>query len=609
MQARIRNPVTHDLPSDDGGKNATKKKTVGFITFESEFAPLGGLAAVMRFLPKRMAEVEGWESFTMAPFFRAITRCKQHVYDAIVSTGKTFSVPYGSDVHSAEVFQFVDDRGFHTFLIDSPDFFNAPCDCGDPPHPATPCNPYVDPLKPRQLLEDSLLFCAAVPKALGALGYTRDLVLNLQDWETACVALTTKEEPGLQAPACVLTLHNSYDQPVSETDFQKISKRSLIGSTVLSKMIPFVEPPLCTVSKQFAQELVTESVHTKAYAPHLQAAFKRKKILGINNGLFGKLDFPEAARTAADSGHIQGLLDAKQERRQAMIDILQEYRPERAWGELEWKEFDGPVFLFLGRDDPRQKGYDLAAAAIQRIPPGEAKYIFTPIPGDEGVDGLGFLRKLAEQRPGEVKIFPFRMARGFIELQKGASFLAMCSFYEPFGAATEGYAVGTPVVARATGGLVQQVVPFPSASLSDSVRRLTHAFHTDHDPPTGFLFRERRLSPVKMKDGWRKILDCAYWPDGDRLQERLRIPLFDAMVTAASQAFRDAIEVFTHDQASYADMINAGFRMLEHFSWDIAVREYDPVFQSALSVPQISSLTTAKQQSTKLSQRLRRAGV
>ncbi len=33
------------------------RKSVVFVTFESEFAPLGGLAAVMRLLPKRMAQM------------------------------------------------------------------------------------------------------------------------------------------------------------------------------------------------------------------------------------------------------------------------------------------------------------------------------------------------------------------------------------------------------------------------------------------------------------------------------------------------------------------------------------------------------------------------
>ena len=45
-----------------------------------------------------------------------------------------------------------------------------------------------------------------------------------------------------------------------------------------------------------------------------------------------------------------------------------------------------------------------------------------------------------------------------MEAQAGATFAVMPSFYEPFGAATEAYLAGTPVIARATGGLTGQVV-------------------------------------------------------------------------------------------------------------------------------------------------------
>ena len=233
----------------------------------------------------------------------------------------------------------------------------------------------------------------------------------------------------------------------------------------------------------------------------------------------------------------------------------------------------GPIFVFFGRDDPRQKGYDVAAAAIEKIPKGKAKYIFTPIPGDEGLKGLAFLKRLARKRPGEVKVFPFRMERGYMELQKGASFLVMCSLYEPFGGATEGYVVGTPVVARATGGLVQQVCPYPSTCLTDEVRRVASPYHESFDAPSGFLFREPTLKRNDVIAGWRKIVECDYWPEGDRLTDRAGTLLFDQMVEQASQALLDAIDVYTQSQETYATMIHNGFKMLNRFSWDDSVKK------------------------------------
>ena len=556
------------------------KNNIIFVSFENEFAPLGGLAAVMRLLPKRMAQLSKDRCVTLTPFFREITKCKPKLMEAIQNTGIRFPVVYDKAVRQVEVFQHEDSNGFVTYLIDSQKFFNAPCDCGDPPGMAAPCNPYWNPAHPGQLLDDALFFCAAVPKALVALGLNEHVVLCLQDWEAAGVAISVQDVPGLQDTTCLLTLHNSYDCPVTPAEMKKMTSQVRPGLTMLTQAGPMLDGPICTVSKHFAHELTHEVVHRKVFAPHLQTLFKKRTIRGINNGLFSEANLPLASLARAKTGDFTGLLQEKASRRRAMIQKLEEYQPERAWGTLDFHQFDGPVFLFFGRDDPRQKGYDLAAAAIDRIPPGEARFIFTPIPGDEGIKGLQFLRDLADRRKGEVKVFPFRMAQGYLELQRGASFMVMCSFYEPFGGATEGYAVGTPVVARATGGLVQQVVPHPGVSLNVEVSRLRDQYHQVSDDPTGFLFREAGLSAQKTALGWRDIVDCAYWPDGERLKQRLAIPLFRAMVQAAEGAFHDAIDLYKSDPTGYAKMIWHGCEMLARFSWDQAVREYQEIFSS-----------------------------
>lgn len=565
-------------------RRQTKKRknvpTFAFVTFESEFAPLGGLAAVMRVLPKRMAEVQQGQCFTITPFFREIAKCRPRIYETIRSTGIEVQIRFGKRIEPVEVFCHQDDSGFHTYLLDSPSYFNAPCDCGDPPGPATPCNPYLDPSNPDQLLQDALFFSKATPEALAGLGFHHDLVLFLQDWETACVALTAKENPKIQSARCLLSLHNPYDKVLRKKEFSKISTRTVRGSTVLSRMIPLLDGSLSTVSENFATELVKDPLHAQVYAPHLQKAFKQRPIIGINNGVFGQINFPQTALDAAEQGDFQGIQKSKAKRRRELIQVLTKYQPNQAWGSLDFIDFIGPIFLLFGRDDPRQKGYDLAAAAIEKIPIGKAKFVFTPIPGDEGLEGLEFLRKLAMRRPGEVKVFPFRMKRGYLELQKGASFLLMCSFYEPFGGATEGYVAGTPIVARATGGLVQQVSPYPSLCLTPEVSRLASQYHESFQAPSGFLFREPKLTRKDTLAGWRKIVECGYWPKGNRVIDRKGTLLFDAMVTQAAQAMMDAIELYENHQLSYATMIYNGFKVLDRFSWDSTVQGYQSLLNT-----------------------------
>ena len=84
-----------------------------------------------------------------------------------------------------------------------------------------------------------------------------------------------------------------------------------------------------------------------------------------------------------------------------------------------------------------------------------------------------------------------------------------------------------------------------------------------------------------IESGWKSILACKYWPDGNRLEERKGIPLFESMVESASQALRDAIAVYSKDPLKYGQMMSAGFAMLDHFSWDTAVEKYAAVFREA----------------------------
>jgi glycogen synthase len=565
-------------------KPTKEQRTIIFVTFETEFARSGGLGAVMKALPKQTAQYE--KCSILAPYFEKIT--------GPLPVLTAFSFPLGGRQYTVQVRQVTASTGFQTYLLSSEGFFTAPVDpYVNPLDPTRPTNPDTNPIVPEKLTEDVLFFCAAVPQALVELANkellpSQNLVLHLQDWETACVAQTVRRNPNLQATACVLTLHNPYDRYLGNTSSSLVSDLGLHRDNVLAQMIPLVDGPLSTVSHNFADELTSDPLHTHVFAYHLQDLIVSKGLVGVDNGIFGELAFPfsKQARQQAEQGGFQKIQQEKWERRKRLAQVIEDYQRElgnnpdpikQAWGDdLILSDPWLPVFLVPGRDDPRQKGFDVIAEAIRTIPEGKARYIFTPMPGDEGLAGLSFLQKLAAERPGEVKVFPFRLDPApFKALQEGSSFMVMGSLYEPFGAATEAYLAGMPVVARATGGLVQQVVPYPSASQSRYGRQLVALFHRRDSAPTGFLFRE--LSVLNQEQGWRKIVDCAYWhqnPRGDRINDRKGTPLFDAMVQSAAWALQDAIDLYTSNQTKYAEMIYNGFKMLDKFSWERAVREY-----------------------------------
>jgi glycogen synthase len=576
-------------------KPSKSRRTVVFVTFETEFAKSGGLGAVMGVLPRQMAQYE--TCFMLGPHFESITDL-----DRLAQTGRieafsivsSFDLPVGRKKYAIDVIQVTGPDGFKTFLLSADGFFTAPVDPYlNPRDPTSPMDPDANPNVPDRLVEDALFFCAAVPRTLVALGVTQDLVLQLQDWETACVAQAVRLDPDVESAACVLTVHNPYDRYLGDVDSELASDLlthlRLRRDNVLTQMIPLVDGPLSTVSKNFARELTSDPLHTRVFADHVQPLLAERGLVGIDNGIFGQVTFPFSpqAEKRAKRGDFRRVQAEKWERREKLAEVIAQYQRElaqasdpgrQAWGvDLDLSDPGLPVFLVMGRDDPRQKGFDVIAEAIRWIPEGAARYIFTPMPGAEGLVGLGFLKRLADDRPGEVKVFPFRLSfEAFQALQNGSSYMVMGSLYEPFGAANEAYLAGMSVVARATGGLVQQVVPYSQAGLSPYGQGLVASFHGTDAAPTGFLFREP--SSPDETDGWRRIVNCAYWnrvPRGDRIaDDRKDIPLFAGMVQSAAEALRAAIDLYSSDQPTYARLIYNGFTMLEQFSWDRAIEGY-----------------------------------
>ncbi len=582
------------------------KPAVIFVTFESEFSGYGGLGTVMKVLPKEMGDPE--HCFVMAPFFKRIidlAGLKKGKKIQEYATVLSFYLVIRGQVYPVEVLEVVNLSGMKTFLLSSDQFFNAP----DNPY-VNPCNseipldPYRNPINPEKLTEDSLFFSIAVPTVLVELCKdgvipVRDLILHLQDWETAAVAQAFKVEqtrPAIHSTKCVLTIHNPYDKPLHDMnsplvlDFAGYLGFKKYGS-ILEQVIPILDGPVSTVSRNFAYELRNEVLYTQIFCSHLQKAFKKKTLVGVDNGIFGKATFPfsKAALRDAKKGEFQQIQQEKWERRKNVANVMSEYQqklPKKTkleiWGaDIDLSNPEIPIFFVLGRDDPRQKGFDVIVEAINSLPEGQSRFIFTPMPGDEGFIGLKFLEDLARKRPGEVQVFPFRLQQSvFTALQKGSSFMVMGSLYEPFGAANEAYLAGMPVVARTTGGLVQQIVPHPQCLQSERIlglygRQLVKRYHHPDAAPTGILFREQ-VSFVEEVEGWRKIVDCGYWyqnPKGDRITDRKNLILFQAMVKSAANALQFAIDLYK-DQGQYAEMIYNGWNMLDKFTWKRAISGY-----------------------------------
>jgi glycosyltransferase involved in cell wall biosynthesis len=345
-----------------------------------------------------------------------------------------------------------------------------------------------------------------------------------------------------------------------------------LRDTVLSRFLPLLPGPVSTVSKGFCNEALLDALQTEHFAPHLQRILRRVGIVPTPNGVFGKLvpPFSSKAVTEARNGNSELILREKEIKRRAMLRVISDYRDSRILGRL-----DGgggrpllelpdhiPVLMAFGRMDPSQKGMDKVARVIEWFPRGIARFVLAPDVGSGAGAFLADLARVAEWFPGEVIVFPFRMQSGYSEIMGGSSYVVMSSFYEPFGAASEGYLAGSPVVARRTGGLPEQVDDIEDPS----------------GEPTGILFRETLPAQVPAGENWKRLL-AFNEPD-----LRMTVPLYRAMTFALCDALHRAKQIYCDKRDTlYARMLANVFHKAESLSWTKSVNDYQALYEGAMA--------------------------
>ena len=554
-------------------------RTVVFLTFENKFAPLGGLAAVMRLLPEYLKKA-GENVVILTPLFANIPKVREAIdggaLELVVPEQKFCMSSYDGafccyrNVDAPLPAYYIGVRGRFTAAL----------------------NPYSYD-DSGEILDDALAFCAAVPHALKALGIDRDILVHSHDWETALAAVTTKVAVlgGLLSSArAVLTLHNSFDSGISAERRRLFFGNGAFGDTVLQCAIPLLNGPLTTVSTPFAYELRADALQRTVFTNHLQGAFAMNPPTGVENGMFGKprLRYTYRALSWARQGRYDELLKEKARFREKMLNVVKSMSRLGVIGGLSDVTDDKPIFFMSGRLDLSQKGFDVIFQAIRGFPAGKAGLIFCPssAEGEKSADALAFFREIAEERPGDVVVWPFRVSgEDYISAVEGSSFLLMPSFYEPFGAATEGLMHGTPVVARATGGLLVQVKPLGAVNIPRYYKTV-FGWDGSEGSATGILYRERLYGDGGWDDGGHHSgndsLECEGWKDilNSHVPDRIRVPLYRSMVDEALKALTKAAEVFA-DPDAYGRMALNGMDSLRSFSWDAAVEKYRRVYDIA----------------------------
>jgi glycogen synthase len=555
-----------------------------FVTYEVPWFRCGGIAAVMQRLPRAAASDSRSPVAVIAPF-----HVSSHDNNKIPSLELKLvariacQIPiFGEDVSfSIERYTQSSENVFWYFLKASDDNAREQL-FGGHRHPYDLPSP--------QLRRDAVIFGQAAVNCLQVI--SSDLrhddepwKILLQDWEAATAALAFSSETPYGA-TLYLTLHNSYDSYIGDDELLAlgVDPTRCRGTTILDRALKLVHKPVFTVSDQFAVDLTGDLLQTRIIAPHLQTALNADPVIGIDNGPFETLQVPKDVFNALVAGDFEPIAEWKMAEKQRALELFRKPLPEGVewWGDKDaFAKRDCPWIVMAGRDDPRQKGYDVAAAAIElylkerRQDDQLAQFLFFPILGDEGVDGLRFLQDLANTYPASVLVFLGIWVAGFSAANRGSVYGLMPSLYEPFGMANEFYLRGCLGMGRATGGNLEQIVPLrASAVFGESVKRRAARFHSLSAKPTGILFRESDGVPTAVAD-WNAINDAGYAMGNNRVQERSKYHVFNDMARELSLGIGDAVSIYEDSKDQYYQMLTDGIVHIRNaFSWKRCSREY-----------------------------------
>ena len=149
---------------------------IAFVTYETHFAPAGGVRAVTEHLPSRVKDASRLETIVLTPFHHQI----KATTSASTTNAGACSVTYEEAHVRVSILRHDTDISWYFLKPESTLFF-----AGSP-------HPYVvgetqDEIA-RNLLRDSLVFGSAVAAALHEIDSDAQWIILMQDWEAATAA-------------------------------------------------------------------------------------------------------------------------------------------------------------------------------------------------------------------------------------------------------------------------------------------------------------------------------------------------------------------------------------------------------------------------------------
>ena len=420
----------------------------------SEVAPIikiGGLGDVIGSLPKALEKL-GVDIDVIVPFFPSAKTENLSLYKAI-----NLNVPFNNATIVVEVFKTkLPGSGVDVILLKNSQYFSK-----------GGVNYFAQSPTETEMFA---FFDRAVVEYIKS-GFNIYDIVHCNDWHTGLITHILQEEISDSRPATLFTIHNLMYQGVGGPDVvREVGLTPGVHPLVdwdtddgdLNMMLQGVTSSdfINTVSPTYAKEILTEE-----FGGELADVLKARE--GRLSGILNGLDYSAFPRNYSSGNW----------------EIGKRKNKEKLFKQLELGgSVDQPLFTYIGRIDPHQKGIDLIANVIPEIVEKGGMFVLLGIGVKEWEEKLNNLAKDKNLNGKFACVTKFDMNLANL-LYSGSDFLVVPSKYEPCGL-IQMIAVwyGTLPIVREIGGLKDTIkdgvngISFKSYSSEDFLQAIEKAF-------------------------------------------------------------------------------------------------------------------------------------
>ena len=423
----------------------------------SEVAPiikLGGLGDVAGSLPKALEKI-GINADVIVPFYPTAKTDNLKLYKSI-----DINVPFDNKNNVVEVFNTkIPGSNVDVLMLKNDDYF----DIGG-------SSAYLNNEFESRMFT---FFCRAVVEYIKSQFNTYDIV-HCNDWHTGLITHLLADELDDSRPATLFTIHNLNYQGIANPDLLRV-----VG--IVPGVHPLIDWDVSDGDLNMVQQGITSSDYINTVSPAYAEEILTKE---FGSGLEELLQ----ARTGRLSGILNGL-DYTQFPRDFDLKNFKAKKAEhkkRIFDKFGLTESNSPLFSYIGRIDPYQKGIDIALEALPELVKSGGKFILL------GTGDKDYEAKLADfagkkENKGSVSVnlkFDVKLAE---EIYSASDFLLVPSRYEPCGLIQMiSMWYGSLPIAHGVGGLKDTVVEgkngfvfdnFNSEDLKKAIGRAFEAYN------------------------------------------------------------------------------------------------------------------------------------